>query len=92
MIRLFRVSGHSLFPLFQDGQRVFCIKVFPFSTLKISNIVVFDKAPHGLMIKQIKSIHQQAYFLQGTDPFSIDSRDFGMIDKKAIKYKVLFKF
>jgi signal peptidase I len=92
MIRLFRVSGHSLFPLFQDGQRVFCIKTFPFSTLKVSDIVVFYKSPHGLMIKQIKSINKLAYFLQGTDPFSIDSRDFGTIDKKEIKYKVLFKF
>ena len=44
------------------------------------------------MIKQIKSIDKKAYFLQGTDAFSIDSRDFGMIDKKDIKYKVLFKF
>ena len=92
MIRLFKVSGHSLFPLLQDGQRVFCIKLFNFSKLKISDIVVFEKEPYGLMIKQIKSINEQVYFLQGTDPFSIDSRDFGTIEKKDIKYRVLFKF
>ena len=92
MIRLFKVSGHSLFPLLQDGQRVFCVKLFSFSKLKISDIVVFEKEPHGLMIKQIKSIDKEAYFLQGTDPFSIDSRDFGMIEKKDIRYKVLFQF
>ena len=92
MIRLFKVSGHSLFPLLQDGQRVFCIKLFKFTTLKISDIVVFEKKPHGLMIKQIKSKNEQSYFLQGTDPFSIDSRDFGMIKKNKIKYKVLFHF
>ena len=92
MIRLFKVSGHSLFPILQDGQRVFCIKLFNFSKLKISDIVVFEKAPHGLMVKQIKSIDNDAYFLQGTDAFSIDSRDFGMIDRSQIKYKVLFHF
>ena len=92
MIRLFKVSGHSLFPLLQDGQRVFCVKLFTFSKLKISDIVVFEKEPHGLMIKQIKSIDKEAYFLQGTDPFSIDSRDFGSLNKDEITYKVLFKF
>ena len=44
------------------------------------------------MIKQIKSINEEAYFLQGTDPFSIDSRDFGTIHREDIKYKVLFQF
>lgn len=92
MIRLFKVSGHSLFPLLQDGQRVLCVKLFKFSSLKIFDIVVFEKEPHGLMIKQIKSINQEDYFLQGTDPFSIDSRDFGTIDRKYIYYKVLFSF
>jgi hypothetical protein len=92
MIKLFKVSGHSLFPLLQDGQRVLCIKLFNFSKLKISDIVVFEKEPHGLMIKQIKSIDKENYFLQGTDPFSIDSRDFGTIHREDIKYQVLFQF
>jgi signal peptidase I len=92
VIRLFKVSGHSLFPLLEDGQRVFCLKLFNFSKLKISDIVVFEKEPHGLMIKQIKSINENSYFVQGTDPFSIDSRDFGTITRNTIKYKVLFHF
>ena len=92
MIKLFKVSGHSLFPLLQDGQRVFCIKLFKFTKLKISDIVVFEKEPHGLMIKQIKSIDKKSYFVQGTDAFSIDSRDFGVIGRNTIKYKMLFKF
>ena len=92
MIRLFKVSGHSLFPLIEDGQRVFCIKSFPFIPLKISDIIVFYKEPHGLMVKQIKSIDKKGYFVQGTDAYSIDSRDFGHIAKNEIKYKVLFHF
>lgn len=92
MIRLFKVSGHSLFPLLEDGQRVFCIKLFKFTKLKIFDIVIFEKVPHGLMVKQIKSIDNDAYFVQGTDAYSIDSRDFGSIEKSQIKYKVLFHF
>ncbi len=92
MIRLFKVSGHSLFPLFKDGQRVFCIKIFRFTSLNIADVVVFEKNPHGLMIKQIKSIEKEAYFVQGTDAFSIDSRNFGTLSRNELKYKVLFKF
>jgi len=92
MIRFFKVSGHSLFPLLEDGQRVFCIKLFKFTKLKIFDIVIFEKVPHGLMVKQIKSIDNDAYFVQGTDAYSIDSRDFGSIEKSQIKYKVLFHF
>ena len=44
------------------------------------------------MIKQIKSIDTNSYFVQGTDAFSIDSRDFGVIGRGTIKYKMLFKF
>jgi len=92
LIRFFKVSGHSLFPLLEDGQRVFCIKRFNFISLDISDIVIFDKDPHGLMVKQIKSMKDNSYFVQGTDAYSIDSRDFGMIPKESIKYKVLFIF
>jgi len=92
MIRLFKVSGHSLFPLIQEGERICCIKVFNFTKLKISDIVVFKNASYGLMIKEIKAIDQKGYFVQGTDPFSVDSRDFGSLKKNSIKYKVLFKF
>jgi len=44
------------------------------------------------MIKQIKSIEHDQYFVQGTNVDSIDSRDFGTISKKEIQYKLLFKF
>jgi signal peptidase I len=92
MIRLFKVSGHSLFPTLKEGEKVFCIQTFKFISLNVLDIIVFNKEPHGRMIKQIKSIEEQGYFVQGTNAYSIDSRDFGLIDKKNIKYKVLFKF
>lgn len=41
------------------------------------------------MVKQIQKIQGDKYFLTGTSPDSIDSKSFGLIDKKDIKYKVL---
>ncbi len=45
-----------------------------------------------MMIKRVKSINDNTYFVEGTDPMSIDSRNFGALKLKEIKYKVLFKF
>jgi len=92
VFKILSVSGYSLYPLLKEGERVFCIKVFSFTSLKTSNIVLFHKKPQGLMIKQIKSIEHDQYFVQGTNVDSIDSRDFGTISKKEIQYKLLFKF
>lgn len=91
MFKFFAVSGHSLYPILKDGQRVVCLKVFSFTQLKPKNIVVFEKEPYGLMIKEIKSIEHDHYFVQGTNADSIDSRDFGAISRNQIKYKLLFK-
>ena len=87
MIKLFKVEGNSLYPHLKDGERIACFKVFAFTNIKIDDIVVFSKPPHGLMIKKVKSIKDNRYFVQGTDPMSIDSRDFGMINRIDIKYK-----
>lgn len=90
MFKFFKIQGDSLYPFLKSGQRVFCIKIFNFSKLKLNDFVVFEKKEYGLMVKQIKEIKNQQYFVQGTDSFSIDSRNFGTIRKSEIKYKVLF--
>ena len=91
MIKIFKIQGNSLHPFVKDGQRVLCTKISKFTRLKIDDIVVFEKNEYGLMIKQIKSISWKGFFVQGTDAFSIDSRDFGEIHKDELKYKLLFK-
>lgn len=90
ILKLFKIQGDSLYPLYKDGQRVLCIKLFKFNKLNINDIVVFEKQNYGLMIKQIKSIEQHNIYVEGTDSLSIDSRNFGSIKKEEIKYKVLF--
>ena len=90
MIKLFKVEGNSLYPHLKDGQKIVCFKIFRFSKIKIGDIVVFAKPPHGLMIKKVKSIKDNRYFVQGTEPMSIDSRDFGYLHRIEIKYKCLW--
>lgn len=90
MIKLFKCEGNSLFPLYKNGQIVLSIKS-KFSNLKVGDVVVFFQNDYGMMIKQIKKIQDNKYFVVGTNPDSIDSRNFGFISKSDIKYKVLFK-
>ena len=92
MLQLFKISGDSLYPFYKNGERVVCRKVFHRTPIKIDDTVVFEKDNYGMMIKKVTSIDNNAYFVEGTDPFSIDSRNFGSLEIEAIKYKVLFKF
>lgn len=90
MFKLLKIQGDSLYPFFKNGQRVFCIKLYSFISLKADDFVVFKKQGYPLMVKQIKYIDKNGYFVQGTDSSSVDSRDFGKLSKEEIKYKVLF--
>lgn len=92
MIRLFKISGDSLYPLLKSGQRVLCIKVFSFTRLRVDDLVVFNKKSYGLMIKKITIKKGDSYFVEGTDALSIDSRNFGLIQHCEIKYRVLRNF
>jgi phage repressor protein C with HTH and peptisase S24 domain len=89
MIKLFKIQGDSLYPFLKNGQRVLCVKIFNFLKLNINDFVVFEKQGYGLMVKQIISIESDGFFVKGTDSHSIDSRDFGLLSKNEIKYKVL---
>ena len=92
MLQLFKISGDSLYPFYKDGQRVICRKVFKYTKIKVDDTVVFEKDAYGMMIKRVRSIDDNTYFVEGTDPMSLDSRNFGALNLDEIKYKVLFKF
>jgi phage repressor protein C with HTH and peptisase S24 domain len=91
MFKLFRVEGFSLYPLLKEGEVVLCSKLFSFSKIKVNDIVVFKKN-NVVMIKKVKEINSQGYFVQGENPDSIDSRNFGELEKKELLYKLLFNF
>ncbi|NKQ40358.1 MAG: hypothetical protein HF962_02165 [Sulfurovum sp.] len=91
MFKIFKISGDSLYPLYKDGERMFCRRITKNSLLKINDIVVFKRDNIGLMVKQIASINLNKYELKGTIPYSHDSRNFGYIDRNNILFKALFK-
>ena len=92
MLQIFKISGDSLYPFYKNGERVVCRKVFKSTKINVDDTVVFEKENYGAMIKKVKLVQDDAYFVEGTNPYSIDSRDFGTLSQKELKYKVLFKF
>ena len=90
MMKLFKVEGNSLFPLYKNNQILLSVKS-SFFDLKVGDFIVFHSISYGLMIKQIKEIQHNKYYVIGTNPDSIDSRNFGFISKNDIKYKVICK-
>ncbi len=88
MLKIFQINGNSLFPLFEDKSLVLCLKSKNFKT---GDIAVFTHQTHGFMIKKIDHIKNDKYYMLGTSADSIDSRDFGYVEKNELKYRVLFK-
>ena len=94
MIKLFKISGDSLYPIYKNKDIVLSLSL-KITKLKVNDIVVFKHKNYGLMIKKIQEIsiknNQKFYYLVGTNASSIDSRNFGYIPENNITNKVLFK-
>ena len=85
----FEVKGSSMQPNFNSGDRVFVSK---FGKIMENDIIVLNKDNKN-MIKRVKKILNNKYHVLGDNQNeSTDSRHFGLIEKKNIKGKVLFKY
>ncbi len=93
MLRIIKVSGHSLTPEFQEGDFVLVVKI-PFFLLRPvpGDIVVFTHPLYGLLIKRIQSVDEQKdeVYVIGNQEASLDSRHFGPIKMGSIKGKVVW--
>ena len=91
MIKLFRISGDSLYPLFKEGELVVGIRPKFGLHVEPNDIVTFVRKGVGVMIKQVRSIENSQVFVVGTTIESVDSRVFGTIPLEHISYKILFR-
>ncbi len=92
MIRIFRVSGNSLAPVYKDGDFV-VVSSLPFHKRRLAagDIIVFRKHPYGVMLKRIDryNCNDGTIFVIGCNPASIDSRRFGPLDSSQVVGKVV---
>jgi phage repressor protein C with HTH and peptisase S24 domain len=89
MIKFIKVTGDSLSPAYKEGDYVMLITV-PFLSFKRGDTIVFRHTQYGTMIKNIDSIDSDKIFVVGTHPLSIDSRQFGPIQRGDVVGKVIW--
>ena len=93
MLRVLRISGHSLTPEYQPGDFVLISKIpWLFSRPHPGDVVAFHHSAFGLLIKQISAydprLHQVTVL--GTHADSVDSREFGPVSLPQVLGKVLW--
>ncbi len=89
---LYKVSGHSLWPLYEDGDYVLALHPGLAGAIKPGDVVVFRHPAYGIMIKQVESVlpGNQHLYVVGTHQRSTDSRDFGPISPRSVIGKVVW--
>jgi signal peptidase I len=94
MIRLLRVRGQSLTPQIEDGDFVLALKLPIFFSIQAGELIVFRKAPYGVLIKQVEHVDEQGrvFWVRGNHPDSIDSRTFGVVRAWEVLGKVVARF
>ena len=93
MIRIVKVAGESLSPLFHEGDYVL-ITTIPFvvNKIKAGDMIVFQHPSYGTLIKQVEWANREDGTLSvtGINPKSVDSRRFGPIRSQDVIGKVIW--
>ncbi|MDI6770588.1 MAG: S24 family peptidase [Anaerolineales bacterium] len=93
MLRLLKVTGDSLSPLYKEGDYV-VIATLPFflRRLRQGDIIVFHHGLYGTLIKIVDRLSPESdeIYIVGASENSLDSRRLGAINRQAIKGKVIW--
>jgi signal peptidase I len=95
LLQVIKVSGHSLDPLYQDGDFVLVSKIpILLHGIRPGDAVVFQHPRLGGLIKLVERLEAggSSVFVVGTSAFSSDSRTFGAIPRNLIQGKVIWHF
>ena len=93
LFHLLKITEQSLTPDFQEGDFVITLKVpLLFDHYKEGDVIVFDQASYGRMIKRVQAVlpEDNSLFVLGSHPNSIDSREFGAVQTQSVLGKVIW--
>ena len=92
MLKLLRVSGQSLWPLYEDGDYVLVAPPRLAGGIRPGDTLVFQHAAFGVMIKRVERIIPESgdIFVVGAHERSVDSRQFGAIRRASVLGKVIW--
>lgn len=93
MLRMIKVTGESLSPLFHEGDYVLITTIpFVLNRIKTGDTLVFQHPSYGTLIKQVERIDEKQGTLSvtGIGPNSVDSRRFGPIRRQDVIGRVIW--
>lgn len=95
LLRVIKVAGHSLDPLYRDGDFVL-VSAIPIllKGIQPGDTVVFQHPGLGRLIKLVERLEGdgRSVYVVGLDAFSSDSRTFGAIPRSRVQGKVIWHF
>jgi len=93
MFRLLKVTGDSLYPAYRQGDFVLITKIpFLLNSIRRGDVIVFEHPAYGTLIKRVESVSADrgVYYVLGVHENSVDSRQFGPVDRQALVGKVIW--
>jgi len=98
MFKIIRVKGNSLSPEFDEGDFVMVATIgwrglrnpFVLNPIKNGDVLVFQHAAYGTMIKKFDHYEGDQLYVIGTHQHSVDSSQFGPISKEDLIGKVIW--
>jgi len=93
MFKVVKVAGRSLYPEYKEGDFLILSKIpFFLNYIKKDNVIVFHHSIYGQMVKKVFDLDERnnKYYVIGTHPDSLDSRQLGWIDAHQIIGKVIY--
>ena len=93
MCRLLKIHGDSLIPDYQEGDFVLVSKIpFLFASPRPGQVIAFYMPPYGTLIKRVEQVLEggQSFFVTGTHPLSVGSRQFGSVSRQALLGRVVW--
>ncbi|MEM7360867.1 MAG: S24/S26 family peptidase [Pseudomonadota bacterium] len=93
-IGLYRVSGHSMRPSFEDGDYVVSWRRSTKQSYREGDVIVLNHPSQGRLIKRVQSVDASGDYLQanGENRMSVSMHDLGKISCSEIVGKVLYRF
>ena len=87
MLRIYKVTGSSMLPVYQEGDFVLTSKIPAWARgVRSGDVIVFQHPLYGRLIKQVQQHDRQRdeITVRGLNDASVDSRDFGPLRARNV--------
>lgn len=90
MLKIIRVQGESMSPLYESGDYLLAATWFFVRRLRDGDVVVFTDETVGLMVKRIRAVTDEGFYMEGMNSRSVSTESMGLVTAERIQAKVFY--